>query len=83
VAVGARDSCGFDWVTPHTYRRTVATLLDRERGTKDAAAQLGHSGTAVTERHYVQRTATAPDMSDVLEVLGDGNRRAGLDETVA
>jgi integrase len=70
----ARAACGFEWVTPHTYRRTVATLLDRERGTKDAAAQLGHSATAVTERHYVERAAIAPDASDVLEALADASR---------
>jgi len=71
----ARSSCGFEWVTPHTYRRTVATLLDRERGTKDAAAQLGHSGTAVTEKHYVERMHQAPDASEVLEALADMGRQ--------
>lgn len=71
----ARSSCGFEWVTPHTYRRTVATLLDRERSTKDAAAQLGHSGTAVTSRHYVERMHQAPDASEVLQALADLGRQ--------
>lgn len=78
----ARESCGFEWVTPHTYRKTVATLLDRERGTKDAAAQLGHSGTAVTERHYIERRLQAPDASEVLQALGDRRRIRDSDESV-
>ncbi|WP_430501277.1 tyrosine-type recombinase/integrase [Micromonospora trifolii] len=31
------------WVTPHTFRKTVATLIKEETDTKSAAAQLGHS----------------------------------------
>ena len=66
----ARAAAGFGWVTPHTFRKTVATVIQRERGTEAATAQLGQSGTAVTEAHYVQRTSVAPDVSDVLQVLG-------------
>lgn len=68
----ARAAAGFDWVVPHMFRKTDATLVDRESSTKDAAAQLGHSGTAVTTTHYVQRAALAPDVSEVLEALGSG-----------
>jgi integrase len=60
---------GYEWVTPHTFRRTVATLLDRERSTDDAAAQLGHSDTAVTRTHYIAKAHRAPDVSDVLQQL--------------
>lgn len=66
----ARHAAGFDWVVPHSFRKTVATVIDREAGTKDAAAVLGHSGVAVTEAHYVQRAAIAPDVSALLEALG-------------
>lgn len=62
---------GFEWVTWHTFRKTVATLVDRSSGTEDAAAVLGHSGTAVTAKHYVQRASMAPDVSAALESLGD------------
>jgi integrase len=48
----------------------VATLLDRERTTADAAAQLGHSSPAVTRTHYVQRAHQAPDMTEVLQQFG-------------
>jgi integrase len=59
----------FEWVTPHTFRRTVATVLDRERSTEQAAAQLGHSGTAVTKAHYIAKAHRAPDSSDVLQAF--------------
>lgn len=62
---------GFEWVTWHTFRKTVATLVDRHSGTEDAAAVLGHSGTAVTSKHYVQRASVAPDASAALEVIGN------------
>lgn len=66
----ARAAAGFEWVTPHTFRKTVATLLDREASVRGAASQLGHSGAAVTERHYVAKAATAPDSSTLLQALG-------------
>lgn len=74
----ARAAAGFDWVTPHTFRKTVATMIDRETTTAHATAQLGHSNSAVTTAHYVQRAAMAPDVSGVLEPLG---RVPGLRET--
>ncbi|APE08614.1 hypothetical protein BO226_04740 [Rhodococcus sp. 2G] len=67
-----RDARGQEWawVTPHSFRRTVATLVDREYGSKEAAAQLGHSGTAVTEKHYIAKAEEAPDLTAVLNRLG-------------
>jgi len=67
-----RDARGamFAWVTPHSFRKTVATLVDREHGSGDAATQLGHSGTAVTQRHYIEKAIEAPDLTAVLEQLG-------------
>lgn len=65
-----RANAGLDWVTPHSIRKTVATLLDARFSTKVAAAQLGHSSTAMTERHYIQRPAEAPDSTAILEELG-------------
>lgn len=68
-----RDARGeqFAWVTPHSFRKTVATLIDREATTEDAAAQLGHSGTAVTRKHYIEKAASAPDLTAVLNQLGE------------
>jgi len=66
----ALQGTGYEWVTPHSFRRTVATLLDRQLDVDHAAAQLGHSDTAVTKAHYIMKAHVAPDMSDVLEQLG-------------
>jgi integrase len=48
----AMDACGFEWVTSHVWRKTVATVLD-EAGlpTTAIADQLGNNP-AVVERHY-------------------------------
>jgi integrase len=66
----ARAAAGFDWVTPHTFRKTVATMIDRETTTAHATAQLGHATSAVTTAHYIERAAIAPDVSGVLQALG-------------
>lgn len=55
-----RDAAGLGWVTPHTFRRTVATLLDSAADLRTAADQLGHAGEDVTRRHYVQQTHEGP-----------------------
>lgn len=55
------------WVTPHYFRKTVATALYRELGGRDAASQLGHVDSAVTLAHYVQRAHVAPDVSNILQ----------------
>jgi integrase len=60
----------FEWVTPHSFRKTVATLLDRQLDAEHAAAQLGHSDSSVTKQHYIAKAHQAPDVSDVLEQLG-------------
>lgn len=57
----------FAWVTPHVFRRTVATAIARSEDIEAAAAQLGHAGPAVTRAHYVQRVDRAPDVRHVLE----------------
>jgi integrase len=71
----ARKAAGLEWVTPHTFRKTVATLLDREADTKTAAAQLGHSSEEITSTYYIEKANQAPDVSEVLQVLGSGDVR--------
>jgi len=66
----ARADTGLEWVTPHTFRKTVATLIDKEATTKNAAGQLGHATEHVTKKHYVEKPALAPDNSAILEQLG-------------
>lgn len=57
------------WLTPHTFRRTVATLVEQEAGLRAASMELGHSEESVTARAYVDRARVAPDVSGVLEVF--------------
>lgn len=61
----------YAWVKPHTFRKTVATIVEREIGLDAASKVLGHSGTAVTSKHYIERAALAPDASKVLDRFGD------------
>lgn len=66
----ARSGSAYEWVTPHVFRKSVATLIDREYSSKHAAAQLGHSGTAITEKHYIAKATESPDLTKALEQFG-------------
>ncbi len=44
----------FDWVTPHTLRKMVATLVKETYAVEAAQMQLGHANTRVAEAHYIQ-----------------------------
>jgi integrase len=68
----ARAATSLTWVTPHTFRKTVATLIDREADAKHAAAQLGHVSEEITNAYYIAKPALAPDVSHILEQLGAG-----------
>lgn len=73
----ARADTELEWVTPHIFRKTVATLLDRE-GKRDAATlQLGHSNEDVTEEYYIVKATAAPDVTDVLDKLGPSRPDGG------
>jgi integrase len=66
----ARADTGLEWVTPHTFRKTVATLIDKEADADSAAAQLGHKTKEITKKHYIVKPTLAPDSSSILEQLG-------------
>ncbi|NDK91765.1 site-specific integrase [Gordonia desulfuricans] len=59
----------FEWVTPKTFRKTVATILADEVGMEAAAEQLGHTSPEITRRHYVQRKKVTGDVRHVLDRL--------------
>lgn len=59
----------FGWVTPHTFRKTAATIVNQGFDVEAAAAQLGHSSSRVTLAHYIQRASQAPDVRSALELL--------------
>ena len=72
-----RADSGFDWVTPHTFRKTVATLIDRLVDSDTAARVLGHSSDAITKEFYIEKDRTTPDVTHILQSF------AGKSTTVA
>lgn len=53
-----REGSDFDWVKTHTYRKTVATLLDESGASaRMIADQLGHSRVSMTQDVYLGRRA--------------------------
>ncbi|MFN6548894.1 tyrosine-type recombinase/integrase [Mycolicibacterium septicum] len=55
------------WVTPHSFRRSVATVVRDGLGVEAAQRQLSHAQLATTEGHYVQRVTVGPDTRAVLD----------------
>jgi len=64
-----RKDTGLDWVTPHTFRKTVATLISERVDAETASQQLGHSSPAITREFYISKPAIATDVAYVLEEL--------------
>lgn len=64
-----RADTGFDWVTPHTFRKTVATLIDRLVDSDTAARVLGHSSDAITKEFYIEKDRTTPDVTHILQLF--------------
>ncbi|MFI9633576.1 tyrosine-type recombinase/integrase [Nocardia sp. NPDC051929] len=56
----------FAWVTPKTFRKTVASLIADQYGPQAAAQQLGHANDSVTKRHYIDQPTEAPDFTAAL-----------------
>ncbi len=62
----------YAWVTPRTFRRVVATVIDNAYGDPERAArQLGNTE-AVAKAHYIDVPETAPDNREVLEQWARG-----------
>jgi integrase len=65
----ALDACGLTWAVPHTFRRTVATLLDQANlPIARIADQLGHSDVSMTARVYLGRDLKG-DKRDLARIL--------------
>ncbi|MFF0501397.1 hypothetical protein ACFYU5_33725 [Nocardia aobensis] len=63
----------YAWVTPHTFRRVVATVVDNAYSDPERAArQLGNTE-AVAKAHYIDIPATAPDNREVFERWARGD----------
>lgn len=64
------SEAGIEGVTPHSFRRTVATVLDRASGPDLAAELLGHTSSKITKQHYIEPDETVnPVTADILESL--------------
>ncbi|MBO3087111.1 tyrosine-type recombinase/integrase [Cellulomonas dongxiuzhuiae] len=69
----ALRAAGVEAVTPHAFRRTAATVIDREAGLDLAAELLGHTSTAITKLHYIQPDERVdPRTAEILERLAPG-----------
>lgn len=66
----AREGTGIT-VTPHDFRRTIATRVANETTIANATALLGHADEGTTVRHYVRRTHIAPDLRIIIDQLVD------------
>lgn len=64
-----RKVSGLEWVTPHTFRKTVATLISERVDSETAAQQLGHSSASITKEFYISKPTIAADVAHVLEEL--------------
>ncbi|WP_216911313.1 tyrosine-type recombinase/integrase [Nocardia noduli] len=60
------------WVTPRSFRPTVATVVRDDLGPAEAQAQLSHAKLATTERHYLERRTVGPDARKALDRFADG-----------
>lgn len=60
------------WVTPRSFRPTVATVVRDNLGPPEAQAQLSHAKLATTERHYLERRTVGPDARKALDQFTEG-----------
>jgi integrase len=62
---------GFDWVTSHTLRKTVASALDSSGLTaREIADQLGHARPSITLDVYLGRKVMSSRSAEALEAFG-------------
>jgi integrase len=68
TTVGFGAGRHLSWVVPHTYRKTVATMLDRQGlSARIIADQLGHARISMTQDVYMGRRAVDQAAAAVLE----------------
>ena len=62
------ERAGIGGVTPHLFRRTVATAVNDNASVELAAELLGHTDTKITVQHYIQRRELVnPATAELLE----------------
>ena len=60
------------WVTPHSFRRTVATVVRGDLGPALAQQQLSQSKLSTTEAHYLKRHTHGPDVRNAPDRFAAG-----------
>lgn len=62
------DLAGITGITPHMFRRTVATAIHEQAGVDLAAELLGHTDPKITMQHYIRRNDVVnPATADMLD----------------
>ncbi|MCL2803493.1 MAG: tyrosine-type recombinase/integrase [Micrococcales bacterium] len=62
------DMAGIEGVTPHMFRRTVATAVNESASVDLAAELLGHTDPRITVKHYIRRNEMVnPATASILE----------------
>ncbi len=75
------DRAGYPDITSHTFRRTVATLMDKAGlSARSAADQLGHAKVSMTTDHYFGRSVRTTGAAKVLEAV-DRSQQVPEDDT--
>jgi len=63
------DELGYEWVTSHTFRKTVATRLDEGGLTaRQIADHLGHANPSITQDVYMGRQVATSEAARALEI---------------
>jgi integrase len=57
---------GIEGVTPHMFRRAVATAINEQASVELAAALLGHTDPKITIQHYIRRNEMVDPLTAVL-----------------
>lgn len=72
----ARDELNLDEVTTHSFRKTVATLIDDGGlSARIGADQLGHSHVSMTQGRYMSRGRVHTQVADLLDrAVSDGGQ---------
>jgi integrase len=59
---------GYDWVVPHTFRKTVATRLDDAgQSARQIADHLGHAKPSMTQDTYLGRAVASAEAAKILD----------------
>ena len=75
ASAGLPENLELSGITPHTFRKTVATTIDQAASTDLAAELLGHTSREVTEAFYIQPTKRVnPVTAAILERLAPDDR---------